>query len=366
MLNSPSACWRNSSCRVVTWLKPKSLIVYDENDNVERNEMAFDVKDYLDFVRLLQEHPEWRAELRRLVLTDELLTLPELVRELADAQRRTEERVGRLEERVGRLEAVVEELVQAQRRTEEEIRALAEAQRRTEERVSRLEAVVEELAEAQRRTEERMGRLEAVVEELAEAQRRTEERVSRLEAVVEELAEAQRRTEERVSRHEELLQALLESHRRLVEVVGDLKGRMLELTYRDRATSYFGPLLRRMKVVDPYELEETLRAHLSEGEFRDVLRLDLLVCGQPRVRPEMGELWLAVEISSVVDRGDVKRAEQRATALRRAGYRVVPVVAGERLTQGAEEESRERRVVIVRDGQVHFWEEALNVWVEGA
>ena len=345
MLNSPSACWRNSSCRVVTWLKPKSLIVYDENDNVERNEMAFDVKDYLDFVRLLQEHPEWRAELRRLVLTDELLTLPELVRELADAQRRTEERVGRLEERVGRLEAVVEELVQAQRRTEEEIRALAEAQRRTE---------------------ERMGRLEAVVEELAEAQRRTEERVSRLEAVVEELAEAQRRTEERVSRHEELLQALLESHRRLVEVVGDLKGRMLELTYRDRATSYFGPLLRRMKVVDPYELEETLRAHLSEGEFRDVLRLDLLVCGQPRVRPEMGELWLAVEISSVVDRGDVKRAEQRATALRRAGYRVVPVVAGERLTQGAEEESRERRVVIVRDGQVHFWEEALNVWVEGA
>ena len=328
--------------------------------------MAFDVKDYLDFVRLLQEHPEWRAELRRLVLTDELLTLPELVRELADAQRRTEERVGRLEERVGRLEAVVEELVQAQRRTEEEIRALAEAQRRTEERVSRLEAVVEELAEAQRRTEERMGRLEAVVEELAEAQRRTEERVSRLEAVVEELAEAQRRTEERVSRHEELLQALLESHRRLVEVVGDLKGRMLELTYRDRATSYFGPLLRRMKVVDPYELEETLRAHLSEGEFRDVLRLDLLVCGQPRVRPEMGELWLAVEISSVVDRGDVKRAEQRATALRRAGYRVVPVVAGERLTQGAEEESRERRVVIVRDGQVHFWEEALNVWVEGA
>jgi len=324
MLNSPSACWRNSSCRVVTWLKPKSLIVYDENDNVERNEMAFDVKDYLDFVRLLQEHPEWRAELRRLVLTDELLTLPELVRELADAQRRTEERVGRLEERVGRLEAVVEELVQAQRRTEEEIRALAEAQRRTEERVSRLEAVVEELAEAQRRTEER------------------------------------------VSRHEELLQALLESHRRLVEVVGDLKGRMLELTYRDRATSYFGPLLRRMKVVDPYELEETLRAHLSEGEFRDVLRLDLLVCGQPRVRPEMGELWLAVEISSVVDRGDVKRAEQRATALRRAGYRVVPVVAGERLTQGAEEESRERRVVIVRDGQVHFWEEALNVWVEGA
>lgn len=71
-------------------------------------------------------------------------------------------------------------------------------------------------------------------------------------------------------------------------------------------------------------------------------------------RNKMTESLLTVEISSVVDRGDVERAEQRATALRRAGYRVVPVVAGERLTQGVEEESRERRVVVVRDGQIHF------------
>jgi hypothetical protein len=183
-----------------------------------------------------------------------------------------------------------------------------------------------------------------------------------LEVAVRELAEAQRRTEELVNRHEELLQALLESHQRLVDIVGDLKGRMLELTYRDRAAAYFGPLLRRMKVVEPYDLEETLRMHLSEREFRDVLWLDLLVCGQPRVRPEMAEVWLAVEISSVVDRRDVERAERRAAALRRAGYRVVPVVAGERLTQGAEEESRERRVVAVRESEVLFWEEALSAW----
>ena len=56
---------------------------------------------------------EWRAELRRLLLTDELLTLPEVVRGLADqvvglteqvrglvaAQRRTDDRLGRLEGR---------------------------------------------------------------------------------------------------------------------------------------------------------------------------------------------------------------------------------------------------------------------------
>jgi len=224
---------------------------------------------------------------------------------------------------------------------------------------------VKELAEAHRRAEERLSHLEVVVRELVQAHRQAEERLSRLEAAVRELAEAQRRTEERVGRHEELLQALLESHKRLIEIVGDLKGRMLELTYRDRAAAYFGHLLRRMKVVDPYELEEELRTHLSEREFRDILWLDLLVCGQPRVRPEIAELWLAVEISSVVDRGDVERAERRAMMLRRAGYRAVPVVAGERLTQGAEEESRERRVVAVRDGHILFWEEALSAWIEG-
>ena len=42
--------------------------------------MAFTVRDFTDLVRLLNEHPEWQSELRRIVLTDELLTLPDLVR----------------------------------------------------------------------------------------------------------------------------------------------------------------------------------------------------------------------------------------------------------------------------------------------
>ncbi|MGB9822530.1 MAG: chordopoxvirus fusion protein, partial [Thermodesulfovibrio sp.] len=49
----------------------------------------------------------------------------------------------------------------------------------------KLTKIVEELAEAQKRTEERLARLENIVAELAEAQKRTEQRV-------EELAEAQK------------------------------------------------------------------------------------------------------------------------------------------------------------------------------
>jgi hypothetical protein len=76
------------------------------------------------------------------------------------------------------------------------IAELAEAQKRTEERVSSVERALEDLAQAQKRTEERM-------EELAQAQKRTEERVSGVERALEELAQAQKRTEERM---EELAQ----------------------------------------------------------------------------------------------------------------------------------------------------------------
>lgn len=58
-----------------------------------------------------------------------------------------------------------------------------------------LKGVVKELAEAQKASEVRLGRLETVVEELAEAQKRTEIRVGRLETAVEDLAVAQKKTE---------------------------------------------------------------------------------------------------------------------------------------------------------------------------
>jgi len=41
--------------------------------------MAFTIEDFRDLVRILEQKPEWRAELRRLLLTEELLALPERV-----------------------------------------------------------------------------------------------------------------------------------------------------------------------------------------------------------------------------------------------------------------------------------------------
>jgi hypothetical protein len=98
-------------------------------------------------------------------------------------------------------------------------------------------------------------------------------------------------------------------------------------------------------------------------ELDDVLALDLLVQGRPREQPDLGDIWLAVEVSAVIDRGDVERVQRRAAQLRKAGLRAVPLVAGEALTQGATELLREAPVVLLLDGRSDGWETALAALV---
>ncbi len=72
--------------------------------------MTFGVEDFHDLIRLLETRPEWRADLRRLVLSDELLALPEQIALLrADTERR------------------FQELLEAQRRTDAQIAAMTQA-----------------------------------------------------------------------------------------------------------------------------------------------------------------------------------------------------------------------------------------------
>jgi hypothetical protein len=65
--------------------------------------MPFELRDFQDLVRLLREHPDWREERRALLLTQELLTLPGLVREPAEGQQRLTEAVAQLTATVARL-----------------------------------------------------------------------------------------------------------------------------------------------------------------------------------------------------------------------------------------------------------------------
>lgn len=118
------------------------------------------------------------------VTKEDFSELKDIVKELAEAQKRTELRI--------------EELAEAQRRTEVRVEELAAAQKRTEERLEQLTIKadqlairIDQLAEAQRRTEERLEQLTIRVDQLTM-------RVDQLAIRVDQLAEAQRRTEEEI------------------------------------------------------------------------------------------------------------------------------------------------------------------------
>ena len=95
--------------------------------------MPFTVEDFHDLVRILEEKPEWRAALRRQVLTDELLALPEQVASLrAETERRFQELIEaqrRTDAQLAALTGQVTELVDAQRRTDGQIVELTQVVR---------------------------------------------------------------------------------------------------------------------------------------------------------------------------------------------------------------------------------------------
>lgn len=91
------------------------------------------------------------------VKTDEFSEIKEIVKELAIAQKKSEERLAGTEERLTRIELLVEDLTEAQKRTEERVEELAEAQKRTEEELKELANEVKELAVGLGKTNKQLG-----------------------------------------------------------------------------------------------------------------------------------------------------------------------------------------------------------------
>jgi cell division protein FtsB len=286
--------------------------------------MAFTVRDFEDMLRILEEKPEWQQRMRQAILTRELLELParfeqlvETVKELVEAQRRTDARVDALT-------ATVAELVEAQRRTEAQVAELAEAQRRTDARVDALTATVAELVEAQRRTEaqvaelaEAQRRTEAQVAELAEAQRRTDARVDELAGIVQELVQISRDALRRLERLENWQQGETgrrEGERYEREVVarapalfyGGKGGGKGEPHVREQVGRWLMPLFRQGVDIDPQN---------------DPLLADLIWWKGDRV--------MVVEVGLKLGVNDVRRAKARAQTLRQVGVDATPVVIGE-------------------------------------
>ena len=258
--------------------------------------MPFAVQDFRDLVQLLEERPEWRAEMRRLVLSDEYLTLPEQLaeirREVAELRRDFERRFNCVE---GRLDHLTND-------------------------VGQLKTDVGQL-----KTD--VGRLTGDVEQLKTDVGRLTGDVGQLKTDV----------------------------GRLTDDVGELKGQGLERRYREHAPSYFSRLIRRCRVVGSPQLNELLedavdRGVLSQGDLNDVNLADLILRGR-RLGDRL-EVMVLVEISWVIDRNDVRRAADRAALLAKLGTPVMAVVAGASITEPAATMARNLDVRQLLNGRV--------------
>jgi hypothetical protein len=253
--------------------------------------VSFTVDDFQDLVRLLGQHPEWRAELRRHVLSDELLELPALMRQLT-----------------------------------ERVDALAAAQARTYARVDVLT--------------ERLNALTARVDTIAEPLATLTAHVDTLAQQMATLIAAQERTELRVAS--------------LEDRVGDLTGDVLANRYARRAPAYFSRLAYRIQVLEPGRLADRLDEAIKAGQLTEddrdtILDLGLVLSGVRRT--DETAIYVAIEVSAGTGARDIARVVERAQLLAKVGRPVIPVVAGKRIDPEPEALARAAGVWRVLGGQ---------------
>ncbi len=224
---------------------------------------------------ILEEIERQRKQWEESVTKTEFNELKEIVADLARKVNELAEAQRKAEQRMDKLEVTVQELAEAQKRTEQRLNELAEAQKKTEQRLN-------ELAEAQKKTEQRLN-------ELAEAQKRTEQRVDRLEIAVQELAEAQKRTEEEICRLVKRMNVFEERLEGISNSVGySLENRaykaLPEILLQRYGIKVTGRLIRRYFSLGKKDIQLNIYGHgKRNGE-------EVVIIGECKVRPSKREI----------------------------------------------------------------------------
>ena len=266
-----------------------------------------------EVLRLLREDAAFREEIRRQILTDELLGLPEKVERL---RAEMHEEFGKVWRAIGSLS--------------ERTDALVEAQRRTEARLEALTARVDALAEAQRQTEARLAALTARVDSLAE----------RLEALTARVDSLAQRLEALTARVDSLAQQL-EALTRRVDALTQTIGRMEErwgLAHEQIAQDLLPEILRRKG----WTVLRTTPL-VFDGE------MDLVVAVEAEGRAftlaveVKGRVWSRTPMDQVLAKA---RQPAFVAAIRREGFSepIVAAVFGLVIYSGAEEAARQAGV----------------------
>jgi len=264
----------------------------------------FKIETFEDILRALRERPEWLEELRRLILTEELMALPQKFENFVQKEFKP------LKEKVDKIEGDTEVLKQD---------------------VSILKQDVEVLKQDVAVLKEDVAVLKEDVAVLKEDVALLKEDVAVLKKDV----------------------ALLkEDVTVLKQDMADLKGDNFERKVREKAPSYFGRLVRRCKLISFEDLAEILESAvekelIDEKEKDEALNVDVVASGFLKTEKEK-KVVVVGEISIKVDRIDVERAYERSKIISRAlGLSAIAVVIGKESTEGALEKAKELGVLFI-------------------
>ena len=231
------------------------------------------------FLKALKEDPEFAAEVRALLLSEDLLNLPPKFD-------------------------------------------------RMEKKVDRIEYKVDKLEERQTRLEERQDRLEKKVDKLVEEVAGLKQDVDILKKDVDTL----KKDVDILKKDVDILKKDVDILKKDVDIlkkdVAYLKGSDRERWYRDRAHAVFGRVILKGKTFEERAAEilwdAYKRGQISKEERDEVLSSDLLWSGERDGK----FVVLVVEVSFTISQDDVERAKKRAEILRKLGILAIPVVGG--------------------------------------
>jgi chromosome segregation ATPase len=310
-----------------------------------------------DIVKALREHPEWLEEVRRLILTEELLQLPVQFAQLSALVQQLATQVQRLVEQAERHEREIRALRKEFQEHRQEFLQHREEFLQHREEFLQLRAEVEQLRkEFQEHRQEFLQHREEFLQHREEFLQHREEFLQ-LRAEVEQLRKEfyEHRQEFEAFRQETNLRLY-----RLERDVAELKGSDRERYYRERASAIFGRFLRRVRLVDFSELYEELdnREPLSDEELLEISQLDAVVEG--RRKRDATPVLLAIEASWSLYPDDVERAFTRARIIAKRGFTVYPVVAGKYADEGVIEAANQAGVLVVLDGGRVYGDGALR------
>ncbi len=219
----------------------------------------------LEIIEEMRINPALASELRAVLLSEELLSLPE---------------------RMLAMERTLAELVEISKRHENTLAELVEISKRHENTLA-------ELVEISKRHENTLARHENTLAELVEISKR----------------------------HENTLAELVEISKRHDGRLGNISGNI----YEERCRRYAVPVLSRVSgglrsihLLDRAELADRLDDLIDAGKMDFDTREDILlanIVATAKRRSDGEELWIVAEASVTLGASDVRRAKRRAAAL---------------------------------------------------